>query len=378
MEWQPGQIAQRCPRGTLAQRAQNGWNKAEHRLRMVHARLGLTSTCFPDPILLAGTKRPVQTSRPSCQKLHFQGVKRSDFAHEQLKGFVQPPNFHANVKNLWWKIMFSTKWSTSSETQTCSRFAVWILQCFWNIHAHNLNVCRDSMAFGCSSPTARAHPGWAAGQKKTLVQASWSKIWYELWRKFGPTWAKWISLLFRHFDVLKVPHTTMFADQTLWHHQSFRHSQVENDLGIPDFFCSRVWRPINWPFGILLEGNIFFCNHIKKHGVGHHDAWVSKGHWCCWSSDGLTFPNSSKQTQFPFLTPWDVLPLPTSVHLASHGGHGLSVPGGLQMAWSLDTRNEHPFWGVSHQRNTLIRWVKMSHSWLPEKDQNGWSYYCCK
>lgn len=262
--------------------------------------------------------------------------------------------------------MFSTKWSTSSETQTFSRFAVWILQCFWNIHAHNLNVCRDSMTFGCSSPTARAHPGWAAGQKKTLVQASWSKIWYELWRKFEPTWAKWISLWFRHFDVLKVPHTTMFADQTLWHHQSFRHSQVENDLGIPDFLFSSLETDqlaLRHPFA---RKHILLQPHQKTGGwtpwcVGFKRPLLLLVFWC------LTFPNSSKQTQFPFLTPWDVLPLPTSVHLASHGGHGLSVPGGLQMAWSLDTRNEHPFWGVSHQRNTLIRWVKMSHSWLPEK-----------
>ena len=151
------------------------------------------------------------------------------------------------------------------------------------------------LKYPCSQPEClqRLHDIWlqfsncpsaswlGSGSKKTLVQASWSKIWYELWRKFEPTWAKWISLWFRHFDVLKVPHTTMFADQTLWHHQSFRHSQVENDLGIPIFFCSRVWRPINWPFGILLQGNIFFCNHIKKQGVGHHDAWVSKGHCCC-------------------------------------------------------------------------------------------------
>ena len=39
------------------------------------------------------------------------------------------------------------------------------------------------------------------------------------------------------FDILMC---LRFADQTLWHHQSFRHSQVENDLGIPDFLFSSL------------------------------------------------------------------------------------------------------------------------------------------
>ena len=236
------------------------------------------------------------------------------------------------------------------------------------------------MTFGCSSPTARAHPGWAAGQKKKR-RYKHPGVRYDMNFEEKLNQPEQNGFLFG-FDILMCLRYPI--------QQSYNNVCRPNIVAPPIFstFPSRKWpgnprllssletdQPaLRHPFA---RKHILLQPHQKTGGwtpwcVGFKRPLLLLVFWC------LTFPNSSKQTQFPFLTPWDVLPLPTSVHLASHGGHGLSVPGGLQMAWSLDTRNEHLFWGVSHQRNTLIRWVKMSHSWLPEKDQNGWSYYCCK